>query len=88
MKANDKGGRQEPGDADDIDGIAQLLGLWSWQIVRANTGEQMRILGRLDRALRLERRRGIAGHWTYDLNRHAALRAAQLALKKRWRWRG
>ena len=28
---------------------------------------------RLERALRAERGRGRAGHWTYDLNRHLAL---------------
>ena len=32
-----------------------------------------RIVTRLTRALRAERRRGRAGHWTYDLNRHIAL---------------
>ncbi|WP_245479668.1 DUF6477 family protein [Hansschlegelia zhihuaiae] len=31
------------------------------------------IEARLKRALRAERRRGRAGHWTYDLNRHIAL---------------
>jgi hypothetical protein len=35
-----------------------------------------RIIARLRRALREERRRGIAGHWTYDLARHAALHRA------------
>jgi hypothetical protein len=32
-----------------------------------------RVLARLRAALRAERRRGIAGHWTYDLARHAEL---------------
>ena len=31
------------------------------------------IRARLTRALRAERRRGRAGHWAYDLNRHLAL---------------
>ena len=31
------------------------------------------IVCKLRRALRAERRRGIAGHWTYDLARHAEL---------------
>jgi hypothetical protein len=31
------------------------------------------IIRRLARALRAERNRGRAGHWTYDLNRHVAL---------------
>lgn len=34
------------------------------------------IVRRLERALRAERRRGRAGHWTYDLNRHLALKRA------------
>ena len=34
------------------------------------------ILARLARALRAERSRGRAGHWTYDLNRHIALAQA------------
>lgn len=34
------------------------------------------VIGRLARALRAERRRGVAGHWTYDLNRHLALKQA------------
>ena len=34
------------------------------------------LLARLTRALRAERNRGRAGHWTYDLNRHIALRQA------------
>jgi len=34
------------------------------------------IVRRLERALRFERRRGRSGHWTYDLNRHLALKQA------------
>lgn len=37
------------------------------------------IVARLERALRAERNRARAGHWTYDLNRHIALRQAHLA---------
>jgi hypothetical protein len=37
------------------------------------------ILRRLARALRSERNRGRAGHWTYDLNRHIALAQAYTA---------
>lgn len=33
-------------------------------------------IARLMRALRTERQRGKAGHWTYDLNRHIALSQA------------
>lgn len=41
------------------------------------------ILARLRRALRAERRRAKAGHWTYDLNRHIALRQAYAAEAQR-----
>lgn len=37
---------------------------------------QRTILTRLARALRAERNRGRAGHWTYDLNRHIGLKQA------------
>ena len=37
------------------------------------------IVQRLARALRAERNRARSGHWTYDLNRHIALRQAYLA---------
>ncbi len=41
------------------------------------------IVARLERALRAERNRARAGHWTYDLNRHIALRQAYLAEQER-----
>jgi hypothetical protein len=40
---------------------------------------QRRIVARLARALRAERNRGRAGHWTYDLNRHIGLKQAYAA---------
>ena len=45
--------------------------------------EQRRVLARLARALRSERNRGRAGHWTYDLNRHIALAQAWQAERRR-----
>ena len=33
----------------------------------------------MERALRAERKRGRAGHWAYDLARHAALHRAWIA---------
>ena len=41
------------------------------------------IVARLERALRAERNRARSGHWTYDLNRHIALRQAYLAESER-----
>jgi hypothetical protein len=40
------------------------------------------IVATLARALRAERNRGRAGHWTYDLNRHIGLRQAYLAERR------
>jgi hypothetical protein len=42
-------------------------------------GDLEAIVARLERALRAERRKARSGHWTYDLNRHIALRQAHLA---------
>jgi hypothetical protein len=42
-----------------------------------------KVLARIARALRAERNRGRAGHWTYDLNRHIALAQAYAAERRR-----
>lgn len=42
-----------------------------------------RTLARLARALRMERQRGRAGHWSYDLNRHIALAQAYESERRR-----
>jgi hypothetical protein len=50
----------------------------------SDTAESVKaILARLERALRAERCRARSGHWTYDLNRHIALRQAYLAEAER-----
>jgi hypothetical protein len=41
------------------------------------------IVARLERALRAERNKARSGHWTYDLNRHIALRQAHVAERRR-----
>ena len=41
------------------------------------------IVARLERALRAERQKARSGHWTYDLNRHIALRQAHRAETER-----
>ena len=45
------------------------------------------IVARLMQALRNERQRGRAGHWSYDINRHIALTQAVRAERKRLRVR-
>lgn len=41
------------------------------------------VMARLRRALRAERNKARSGHWTYDLNRHIALRQAYVAEAER-----
>ena len=62
-----------PGDYDRVRDLARLLPLWPAEIADDTPEGRQRIVQRLRRALREERRRGLAGHWTYDLARHAAL---------------
>ena len=50
-----------------------MLPLWPGELDDESPEGRRRILARLHRALRAERRRGLAGHWTYDLARHAEL---------------
>jgi hypothetical protein len=56
--------------------LPPLLALWPWELEDAGIDGQQRLVARIRRALRLERQRAIAGHWTYDLARHARLLAA------------
>ncbi|MFN0218062.1 MAG: hypothetical protein ACKVP4_04505 [Hyphomicrobium sp.] len=56
--------------------LSALLPLWPKDIDDVTTEGRGRLIAVLERALRAERRRGIAGHWTYDLARHAALHRA------------
>ena len=46
------------------------------------------LLLKIGRALRGERARGSAGHWTYDINRHMALAQAYVAESHRLRREG
>lgn len=56
--------------------LPRLLPLWPHEVADRSPEAQHRLIQRLRRALREERRRGIGGHWTYDLARHAGLRRA------------
>ena len=56
-----------------------LISLWPAEIADVSTEGSLLILGKLRRALRAERRRGSAGHWSYDLNRHLGLWSAYKA---------
>lgn len=56
--------------------LRRLIHATAAELSDQSPGARRAILARLARALRAERNRGRAGHWTYDLNRHIALRQA------------
>lgn len=53
--------------------LQKLLPLWPHEIADRTYNGVTRIVTLLARALRAERQRGKAGHWTYDISRHLAL---------------
>ena len=53
--------------------LCRVLALWPHEFDNHTPAGRQNILAKLRRALRAERRRGIAGHWTYDLARHIEL---------------
>lgn len=53
--------------------LPRLIALWPDEASSTDPAVRARVLGKLRRALRAERRRGLAGHWTYDLARHSQL---------------
>jgi|CXWL01.1.fsa_nt_gi hypothetical protein len=53
--------------------LPRLIALWPAELEEAQRGGNAAIIVKIKRALRAERRRGVAGHWTYDLARHHQL---------------
>lgn len=53
--------------------LVRFLPLWPAERADLSAEGRGRVIGLLAKALRHERRRGAAGHWAYDLARHAAL---------------
>jgi hypothetical protein len=53
--------------------LASLVPLWPRDLDDTSRRGRMKLIAQLERALRAERRRGLAGHWTYDLARHMQL---------------
>ena len=53
--------------------LGRLFPMWPAELMDCSLSGRRRIVQVLARALREERRRCRAGHWTYDLTRHAAL---------------
>ena len=67
--------------------LPRILPLWPAELADPSADAQRRLIVKLRRALREERRRGLAGHWAYDLARHAALHRAELAAERTNRMR-
>jgi hypothetical protein len=66
--------------------LPRLIALWPHELEDESNDGRRCVLAKLRRALRAERRRGRAGHWSYDLNRHLGLLSAyrgELALLER-----
>lgn len=63
--------------------LAFLIPAGQGEIAVSNEAPGRKLLLQLARALRSERSRGRAGHWTYDLNRHIGLAQAYRAEKQR-----
>ena len=56
--------------------LPSLVAVWPEELTAHTPEGHQHLIQRLRRALREERRRGLAGHRAYDLNRHARLLAA------------
>jgi hypothetical protein len=56
--------------------LPRLIPLWPHELDDDSPEGCRRILVKLRRALRAERRRALSGHWSYDLNRHLGLLSA------------
>ena len=56
--------------------LPKLIALWPYELDDHSQEGTFRILAKLRRALRAERRRALSGHWSYDLNRHLGLLSA------------
>ena len=62
--------------------LPRVLPVGPAELADQSIAARRRIVARLARALRAERNRGRAGHWTYDLNRHVALAQAYAAERR------
>lgn len=74
--APDAGLTPAPRPPEETRELARLVPLWPAELADTTLSGRKRLLAKLERALRAERRRGLAGHWTYDLARHAQLLSA------------
>jgi hypothetical protein len=62
--------------------LSRLLAIWPTEAAALDNNcptAKRAVIARLHAALRAERRRGQTGHWSYNLTRHLALKAAYQA---------
>jgi len=59
--------------------LPRLLALWPRELEDESEAGRALVLAKLRRALRTERRRARAAHWSYDLNKHLGLLSAYKA---------
>lgn len=71
---------QSPEVRNAISSLPRLISIWPSELSDIAGAGRNRLLAKLRKALRAERQRGIAGHWTYDLARHAELLAVYRAI--------
>lgn len=71
-----RGRHQQAADARQMAALQILCGVDLAQALTAGPEERGRIVSKLARRLRRERLRGLARHWSYDLDRHIALKQA------------
>ena len=70
--------------------LPRLIALRPRELCDQTSEGSLLILSKLRRALRAERRRALAGHWSYELNRHLGLMTAykaELGLMRRAKFR-
>lgn len=56
--------------------LQMIAGVDIDELLNASKEEKKNACGRLSRLIERERLRGVNGHWSYDLNRHIALKQA------------
>ena len=70
--------------------LPRLVPMWPSEMAAADASVagHLKLIGLLAKALRIERRCGVAGRWTYDAGRHrnlvAAIAAERELCKTRW----
>jgi hypothetical protein len=65
---------QETAHARQIAALHLACGIDLAAALEAGPAEKLKLAGRLERAIERERLKGLRRHWSYDLNRHIALK--------------